>query len=295
VLLAGAVASADNLSDIYYGALQRRERMDLIALSTIARGLVSLTGMGLALWLTGSLLTAMAAQAIGRIAVLLAFDHWQGTAGESLKRTSLREQAAILRTALPLGIVLLLVSLTTNLPRYSIERHIGLAELGAFAAAASFLTAGSTVVNALGQAATPRLARYFGEGDRSAFHRLTLELVAVALLLGLAGLAGAAVLGEWLLRLAYRPAYGAYAGLLLWIMGAATLNYLAGTLGYVVTSMRAFAVQAPLFAAVAATSGIMSAVWIPMVGVKGAAWALAAAWLVQIAGELWILRKGLAA
>jgi O-antigen/teichoic acid export membrane protein len=71
------------------------------------------------------------------------------------------ERAAIFRTALPLGLVLMLISLNTNLPRYVIEHRLGTRELGAFAAVASFMAAGTTIVNALGQAAHPGWREYF--------------------------------------------------------------------------------------------------------------------------------------
>jgi O-antigen/teichoic acid export membrane protein len=293
IVIAGIVLAADNLSDICYGVLQRRERMDQVAVSTVARGLVSAAAVGAALYLTRSVVAAMAAQAAGRIAVLLAYDRPKAARGESLATSGWRVQARILGTALPLGVVLMLVSLTGNLPRYTIELRLGVKELGAFAAVASFLTVGTTVVNALGQAATPRLARLFGEGDGAGFRRLVWQLTGLALALGLCGVAAAAVLGRWVLALVYKPGYADYAGVLLWVMAAAAFNYVASMLGYVITSARRFEVQAPLFAVVAVVSGAGSLVMVPRLGLKGAAAALGCAWAVQIAGELAILGRAL--
>ena len=86
-----------------------------------------------------------------------------------------RSAAPVIRAALPLGIVLMLTSLTANLPRYSIERHLGTRELGLFAAVASFVTVGTTIANALGQSATTRLARLFEQGEFRAFRRLAVS------------------------------------------------------------------------------------------------------------------------
>jgi O-antigen/teichoic acid export membrane protein len=292
-LVAGFVLAADNLSDIYYGALQRHERMIPIARSTVARGLLAAAAMGVTLWWTRSLLAAVAAMAAARFAILLAHDVPVATAGESLASSGSRAQWEILRTALPLGVTLMLTSLIGSLPRYAIEHRSGTVELGYFAAVASFLTVGTTVVNALGQSATPRLARYFNDGDRRGFGRLTVKLVAIAILLGLAGVAVAAVLGSSVLRLMYRPAYAAYSGLLVGLMAAGSLNYVASMLGYVITSTRAFNVQVPLLAAAAGASGLASWILVPRLGIAGAAWALAVAWLVQIAGEAAVLAGAL--
>jgi O-antigen/teichoic acid export membrane protein len=185
----------------------------------------------------------------------------------------------------------MLLSLASSLPRYVIERQFGMAILGSFAAAASLMAVGSTVVNALGQAATPRLARYFSEGDAPRFRRLALQLTGLAVLLGVAGIGVAAVMGSFSLGLLYGPAYTTYGGLLVWLMAAALLNYVAGGLGFIMTSARVFAAQAPLFAAVAAVSGIGSWLLVPRMGLQGAAVALGASSVVQGCGSLMLLRR----
>lgn len=289
IILAGLVLNLDNLSDIYYGALQRRERMDKVAVSMGARGVLSAPAFGLAIAWTHSLAAGMAALALSRAAVLLLYDIPTAIPGESLERAG--AQGAIFRTALPLGIVLMLTALTANLPRYAIERDLGAAQLGAYAAVASFIAVGSTIMNALGQAATPRLARYSSGRELRLFRGLALKLAGIAFLLGCAGVAVAAVLGPFVLRLLYRPEYTAYAGLLVWVMAAAVLAYVSMALGFVVTSTRAFAAQAPLLAVVAATAGMASWALVPRFGLEGAVIALAAAWAAQIAGQLSILGR----
>jgi O-antigen/teichoic acid export membrane protein len=74
-------------------------------------------------------------------------------------------------------------------------------------------------------------------------------------------------------------------------MAAALLSYVAGALGYVITSARAFTAQAPLFAAVAASAGIASWMLVPRMGLEGAAVALGVSSLVQAVGSLLILRR----
>jgi len=288
ILAAGVAQSAENVSDAFYGALQRRERMDRIARSMMARALLSALALGGALWLTRSIVAAAAALAAARLASLLLYDI---RSGEPLTSTNRANQMVIVRTALPLGIVLMLVTLNANLPRYAIERNLGTRELGAFAAAASFLTGGNTVVNALGQSATPRLARYFAQGDRAGFRRLSLQLAGISVALGAAGAAGALLLGAPLLRLLYRPEFGQYAGLLAAVMLAAIPIYVAGTFGYVLTSVRVFDAQLPLFCVVAAVCAAASWLLVPRLGLLGAPAALGAAACVQAAGELLILGR----
>jgi hypothetical protein len=80
---------------------------------------------------------------------------------------------------------------------------------------------------------------------------------------------------------------------LLQIMGAAVPAYVAGVLGYVITSARSFDAQLPLFCAVAASCGLASWLLVPRLGLAGAPLALALAAGVQICGELAILARAL--
>jgi O-antigen/teichoic acid export membrane protein len=293
ILVTGLAQSSETVSDIYYGAMQRRDEMELIARSMMTRGLVSVCAFGLALYAFRDLVWALAAVAAGRVALLLAYDRPRGAAGESTARSGLGAEVSILRAAIPLGVMLLLVSLNTNLPRYAIERFLGVGELGAFAAVASFMTVGSTAVNALGQATTPRLARHFSRRESRQFLRLTFLLAASMGGLGVAGVAVAAVFGATILGVAYRPEYAAHGGLLVGVMGAAIPSYMAAALGYAITAARAFDAQVPLFCVVAASCGAASWLLVPRFGLRGAAMSLAIAASVQIGGEALILARAM--
>ncbi|MGE5489491.1 MAG: lipopolysaccharide biosynthesis protein [bacterium] len=292
-VILGVSLASEALSDLYYGLMQRRERMDLIARSMVIRGTAAVAALGVTLWATRDLLWAVAALAVSRAAVLAAYDRRRGAEGEDRARSGGRSQWEILRAALPLGAVLMFSSLTTNLPRYAIEWYFGTPELGAFAAVASALTAGNTVMNALGHSATPRLARLFNARDLRAFRSLAAKLAALAFSLGVVGAIAAALVGEFVLAILYRPEYAAYNGLLVGIMGAGTMVYTAVALGYVLTSMRLFAPQLPLLAVVAASCGVASWVLVPAFGLAGAAAAIAFAAAVEIAGQLILLLRSL--
>jgi O-antigen/teichoic acid export membrane protein len=293
ILLAGLAQSSEAISDIFYGAMQRRGEMPSIGRSMMARGMFSMSAFGLTLYGSGELAWALAAMAAARVAVLMAYDWPRGAAGESLARSGGPAAKSILRAAFPLGLVLLLISLNTNLPRYVIERQLGLRDLGAFAAVAAFMTVGSTVVNALGQSATPHLAHHAEAGERKQFLRLTMGLTGWVLALGIAGMATAYVLGPMILAILYRGEFAAYSDLLVGLMGAATLGYVGIALGFAITAARAFDAQVPLFCVVAATCGAASWVLVPLFGLPGAVAALGAAACVQIGGEALLLSSAL--
>ena len=254
-----------------------------IATSMIARGGLSVFACAGVLMAGWGLAAAVAAIALSRIVVLVAYDGPRASRGEPWQWKA-RADWRILRAAVPLGVVLMLGSLTANVPRYAIEQHIGTLALGVFAAAFSFVTIGSTMVNALGQSATSRLSTAF-DNDRAAFRRLALRVVALAAAVGLAGAACAVAIGPWALATVYRPEYAAYAPVLTAAMGASVAMYAAAALGYVTTSTRSFGVQMPLAGLAAAVCALVSWLLVPRWGLLGAPAALAVAAVVQIAGH----------
>jgi O-antigen/teichoic acid export membrane protein len=255
----------------------------------IVRALVSIAAVAAAVSSFASAWAAAGALAVARVAVLLSYDvprsrtRWDGAS----------RPREVVTAALPLGFVLMLIALTANVPRYAIEANLGTREVGVFAAVASFATTGSAMVNALGQSAVTRLARLFEAGDRAAFRRLAGRVVLLAGGLGITGVVLALAGGPWFLRSIYRPEYSAHAPLLVAVLVAAAPAYAAQMAGYVTTSTRAFGAQMPLLAVVAAVCATVSFAVVPVLGLYGAAVALGAAALVQLAGQLWIIREKL--
>jgi O-antigen/teichoic acid export membrane protein len=289
VLLIGAGILAENSSDLRYAVMQRRDRLDVVAQSMILRAVLAIVFVAGAVWLFRSSLAAAAAYCATRTVVLFAWDLPRGQTEYGI----VSDPSAVLRAALPLGFTLMLTSLTTNVPRYAIEKFEGTRELGVWAAVASFVTVGSTVVNAAGQTALTRVARRFADGDSAAVRRIAWRMAGIAVALAAAGTLVAAVAGRQLLALLYRPEFGDYAGVLLWMLMAAALGWSASMLGFVSTAMREFRQQSVLLGVSALVSGAVSFAAVPAFGLWGAVGAVAAAGAVQLAGQIRILSRAL--
>lgn len=289
VVLAVAIAkAAESLSDPFYGAFQQRERMDHISKSMIAKGLLALVGFTLVFGLTGNLEWSVAAIAMAWVTMLVIYD-FRVTSSFVANAKPIWEPRllfALARLALPVGMAAMLLSLNSNVPRYFIERFLSERELGIYAAMAYVAVALGTVVNALGQAASPRLARFYTEENRADFSRVLLKLVGVGAGLGITSLVVAGLYGREILAILYGPEYGAEANLLVWLMAALIFGNVAAVLGYGLTAARMFRVQPVLFAAAAAVGALGCYVLIPGHGLLGAAWAYGAAVLVQAVGSL---------
>lgn len=291
VIAIGTAKASESVSDIFYGLFQQRERMDRMAKSMIVKGLLALTSLGITFYLTRSVLWAAAAVAIAWITVLILFDipngvelaeAERGRRGRNRERSDIRDVwsatahvrrlSDLARTALPLGLVMMLISLNTNVPRLFLERYRDESELGIFAALANLIIAGSTVVIALGQSATPRLARHVAERDMSSFHALLLKLCAIGVALGAFGILISTLFGSQLLVLVYDRQYADHSHLLRWIMLAGLLYYVGTFLSYGVAAVRAFSrILIPHLAMTLITVGLSAAV-IPSMGLVGAAY-----------------------
>lgn len=295
ILAVGFAKALESVSDVYYGLFQQRERMDRIAVSLILRGVLSLALGAAVLFVSHSLLGAALAMAAAWAVVLFAYDVRQarGLAAESVPEPKhvrpdhagrSRHLARLVWLAAPLGVVTCLISLTANVPRYFIDHYLGLGDVGIYSAIGYLTVAGNTVVGALAQSATPRLAVDRARGDRDAFFRLLVKLAGIGAVLGVGGVAIAVVAGPAVLKVLYGPEYAGYGDVLVLAMAAGGVGYVASFLGYGMTAARYFRVQAPLFLAVAASVVLASALLIPPYHLRGAAWAMLVGMAVQLAG-----------
>jgi O-antigen/teichoic acid export membrane protein len=294
ILVLGIAKGFEAISELVYGLLQKHERMQSVGVSLLARGLLSFGLATTALWSTRSVLGMAVGMAAGWLVWLFVYDLRKARAFASTRPTfSGRELRALTLLALPLGVVALLLSLSSSTPRFFIERFHGEAELGIFAALAYLMVVGTTATGALGQSAGPRLARYFVSAKFPAFVSLLRRLVLAALGLGMVAVLVAAVLGQQVVEAVYGPLYSGRHELLMWLMVAAMVSYVASIYGYAITAQRRLKQQVWLFGTVVLTQVVACAVLVPTGGSKGAAQALLITALVQLTGAAAICRGAL--
>jgi O-antigen/teichoic acid export membrane protein len=279
---------ADSLADIYAGLWQQHERMAVGAWMLSLNAAASVTFMAAAAVLGGGAPGMAVGSALGSC-LALAFVHLRTHTDRALRselprgsrRLEWRRLVRLAREAAPLGVIVLLTSLQANVPRYAIQRFAGTAALGMFVAAFQLTSAGGLVLQALGSAAAPRLARSCAAGDLSAFARLTRKLSLVAAALGAAGVGAAALLGRPVLSIVFRPEFGSAAGVLVVLSVAAGAGFVATLLGFALTAARVLVTQAALLTVTLAVTAAGCLALVPRLGAAGAASALVLAALVQ--------------
>ncbi len=309
ILVQGLAGAFSVISDLYLGQFIRYERMDRDAVSVLIRSPLSLLALAAGYYFSGKLLVAIAAMALVEAGVLFLYDIPVGNkvarAAQAIKRARdgiasavdislgpLWDLGVIRRLAwlaLPLGLVMLLNNLLTQIPRYFIGYFMGEHTLGIFAALSQFMIASHMVVLALGQATMPRLSGYYADGDFRRFKILLAKLTGVGFLFGAAGLGVTLVAGRLILTTFYGPEYGEYTRELNWLMVIGWMLYFTGILGYGMSAARYFRVQLPIMAGVILIFCLACLVLIPRFGILGAAAAQGAAMMSFLAGELTVL------
>jgi O-antigen/teichoic acid export membrane protein len=293
IFAVSASKAVESLSDIFYGLFQRHEAMDRVAKSMLIRGPLSLLGVAVAVWAYQNVMAAAIALAMVWAAVFVGFDLPRGSAILGNRRLirprfDVGSFVRLFRVSAPLGLAMMLISLIANIPRYFLEHERGARDLGIFVGLAYVVTAGTTVVSALGQSALPRMANFYSAGDLHGFKRLVRKLLLVGGALGAGGFLVALVGGPTLLRLLYTSDYAAHSDTFVIIMISAALNYVSSFLGYATTAARFFKQQFPLSFVVTCTTVVLSAFFVPRMGIDGAAWVLVAGGVVNLAGFLWM-------
>ncbi|MBD2308801.1 oligosaccharide flippase family protein [Chroococcidiopsis sp. FACHB-1243] len=295
ILVIGLAKVVESISDVFYGLIQQHERMDRIAISLIIKGPLSLLFLGFGVYITGGILFGVVGLAFAWVVVLIAYDVRSGAlilkekvltrqvevdkkpVIEKIKlqpRWDMKMLGQLVWLSLPLGIVMMLISLNTNIPRYFIEQYLGERDLGIFAAISYLIVAGRMLVSSLGESASPKLAKYYSIGDSNAFRTLIFKLLGIGILLGGTCILVALFAGREILIILYRPEYAKQVDLFVLLMVVAGVNYLSSFLGYAMTAARYFRIQIPLFILVTAISAIASFWLIPTNGLRGAAIAL---------------------
>lgn len=299
------IKSVESLSDIFYGLFQKNEVMNITAKAMIIKGVSTVIAISITFFITNNLLFSMVCVIIIKIFTIFIYDYRKGKIFLE-KSTIITHKEANLKQpcikmlytdnlfklaalAAPLGIVMMFNSLNTNIPRYLLERSFGERELGIFAAMAYLMVAGTTVISALGQSASPRLAKQFAGQDIIGFRRLLFKLIFIGIVCGLLGVLVVFLGGKEILTHLYGSEYGEYADVLILIMIASGLSYVSSFLGVALTAARHFKIQIPI--TILSFVVILTASWVlvPESGMKGAAIGLIYMYFAQIPLKFFLL------
>jgi O-antigen/teichoic acid export membrane protein len=293
-ILIALAKSLECVSDVIGGLLQVYGRLDQAAVSLMIRGGLSVIAFGGTFLFSHNLVACCAAMCLAWAAVLVGYDLRRAAnllhAGETYFHWDWGPIRKLVVLSSPLGLVMMLLSLNANIPRYTLQHYGGPAEVGIFASLAYPLVAMSTVVNALGVSAIVRLSSMFAVNDFGGFKKLMYKLVGIGVAMTALGLLSAGLFGRIVLTLLYRPEYADRMVTFLIMVAAGGVGAVGCFLGTGVTAARCFLAQVPLTAACTLTVVVTTAVLVPRYRSVGAALALLGSSIVFVVGCAVVLR-----
>ena len=283
VIAVGLAKCIEGISAIFFGYFQQNERMDQIAISRTAKGILSIVYFSVGMWISGTVLGGVFGLALAWLTTLLFFDiprartlashrviHQNATMERFWPEWNSQQLKKLFLLSLPIGITVMLVSLNANIPRYFVEMFRGEATLGIFGPLSYFIVLGNEVVLALGQSAAPRMAKFYVHKDRSAAVQLLLREKAVGVVFAIIGVTLAALFGPWALTHALGPEYAQYSQVFLLLMLTSGINLVFGFSSMFLTAARAFWIQIPIRVSSVLTMTACCWVLVPSYGILGA-------------------------
>lgn len=293
IALVAITRAVDMLSDLMYGVLQKNDRLDLIAISQVARSVLSISIFAFILVVHGSVMLALLSNFLSWLVILAVFDvpyALRYTKGNQ-RRATLLETWKLAVNSAPLGAALLVTSLGAVLPRLLVGQFAGLESLGYFTAVAYVSQASKMLFQALDKAVVGRLARLWHAGRSGQFHRLLLK---IAVLLSGSVIVIAIILqpyNNFILSLVFGPDFGAYGSLMFFILISIAANVPCLVYQNALVAQREFRLQLlnrilyTVLIAVFCTIGIL------LYGLNGAAFGMVGASIAQIPILYWIFSR----
>lgn len=276
IFIVGLYKATESISDIFYGAMQKREKMSHIAHSVILHGISGVLSMFLIVFFFNSV--EAGAISIFFIWLIILLFHDIPVVRHITYFSFFKKSCRIvelIKSCYPLGIVLGLASLNVNIPIYFIKLNLGTEYVGYYSAIAYFIIAGRMLTGSLSQAAAPRLARYYQQNNATNFYRFLTKLLAVGGTVGIFGVIFSILFGRFVLVFFYGTGYAEYSNFLNYIMIAGGIGYISQFMGLTLTIARLFRFMVMSNLLGATVTLIMSYIFIPSYGVSAGALALA--------------------
>lgn len=273
----------EHIRDIVLGLFQKNEDMTQISKSQIIIGILTMLSVFIVMFFTHNLAAAILVMILITLFVLVFIDIRKSRKyGFSHPIFNLKSVKKLFILSIPLGLVAMLISLNVNIPRYFLEQYVGLEELGIFASISYLMVAGNMVVTALGQSATPRLAKLYSQNEIKGFVTLLGKLVIIGFVIFLVGYIVTVVAGEWILIMFFSSDFAGYSYILKLSMISAGIGFISSFIGFGTTAIKSFKIQFPIFLFIVLITTVSSYLLIPSMGLEGASFALIISALVNL-------------
>lgn len=273
VVVVVLMKAIESYSDIIYAYYNAQKKIKFISYSLIIKS-ISIVGLScLVLWLTHNILYTLITILFSYVLIMIFLD-FSRVSSDILRghKNSISRLKHLFKLGLPLGIAVMLISLQTNIPRYFLEHFYGVKELGVYTIFYYFVVIGGILINSICQYLSPYYSEYYRDSEIKKLKKIVKVTFLVAFLIGIIGWFFSYLFGDWAVALVYGEQYIEYAHLLPLIMIAGIFTYLSVVSGYLLTSLKIFKIQVPLFLGLIILTLIYSYIFIPKFALLGAAY-----------------------
>ncbi|BDG45223.1 lipopolysaccharide biosynthesis protein [Saccharococcus caldoxylosilyticus] len=209
IILMGLVKYFESLSDIFMGLFQKKGRIDLIGKSQLFRGIFTVVIFGLSFVLTRNVILSVCGLLITMIVRFISYDMKKAQEYADII-PSFDSWLRLIRIALPLGIVSLINSLNTNIPRYLLDRLSSPSDLGIYSALSYVLVAANMLITPISLLAAPKLADAYNNNRVKQFVKLNIILILFSTLVFIPIILILIIQGENVLKILYSDEYATY-------------------------------------------------------------------------------------
>jgi len=283
ILLVTVFKVVESLMDIYCGLFQRDSTIKLVALSNIYRGATAVLSMFLMLYFFESVFLALIFTCIAWFIIFIGHKIYADRnidLGNDTDKYKINFK--LIKKCIPLGFVMMLVSLNFNIPVYMVSYLNENESVGIYSSIAYLLLIGKVISESFVQASAPKLSEYISDNNYQMLIQISYKLFGLALLLGVCGLVFSLVFGELFLSIVYGEKFKLYNDVFIVIMLAALFSYVSQVYGMILTAWRnikdLFFIHTFQVVSVILV-GIMT---IPEMGITGAAWSLVSGFFVTM-------------
>lgn len=288
---------AEGTSDVYYGIEQMHGRLDIAGISYILRGIGTIAlFVGFQLIL-GNLFISLMAIALFSYGVIWCVDLPMARKLEpALKEKNYFHGKAILSllvTCIPLAVFAFLNNLAYNFPKIVLENVFGSEAMGYFSSVTSPSMVVQLVANTLFAPLIPPLTEAFLNGKKTEFYGIIKRFSALAGILSVICIAGAAVLGKWILVLIFGAEIADYAYLFVPSIFVMILAAISTCMYSVCTLVRILKLQYVVGIASFLTSVCLAYLFVKPFSMMGVVYAQGIAILVQVGIQGFLIARKL--
>ena len=211
--------------DVYHGIFQQNDRLDIAGKSQMIRGVLVVASFSMGLAVFHNLLYSITLMALTTLSVAIFYDRRMASKfTQAHAKYDIDKTKQIARTCFPGFVSCLLISIVVSQTRQSYAIRYGNELLGVYAAVATPTVVIQAIANYLYAPLYKPISDALRSHDKAWISQLLNKVIAIILLLLLAGCLASAFLGSFALSLLYSPNISIHSNLLYGALAVATTN-----------------------------------------------------------------------